>query len=81
MTPTRDNIIIEKIPNEKVSPGGIILPDTRKTPLAKGRVIATGNKVTVVKQGDEIFYPEQNGVEFEKNKFFIKQSDVRSVFD
>lgn len=45
--PLQDRIIMKRIPEEKKSRGGIIIPDTAKEKPLEGLVVAVGNgKVT-----------------------------------
>ena len=55
ITPTGDNVLIERDREDEVTKGGIVLPESsRKTDMPTAKVVAVGPKVTLVKAGDKI---------------------------
>ena len=66
MKPLRDNIIVERLAAEKLSPGGLILKSTDGPD--KARIVAIGPKVDEVQIGDEVLL---NWVKAVKAKSFV----------
>ncbi len=93
LKPLADRIVVEPIPSEEKSAGGVILPDTaqEKPMTAKviavgpGRVLDNGKKVPMeVEVGETVLYGKYSGTEvkIEGEKLVIlKQTDVLGVFD
>lgn len=84
--PLSDRVLIEPIPAEEVTVGGIIIPDSAKEKPLKGTVVATGNgtkdEEMVLKAGDTVLYGKYSGteIEFEGTKYLMmRQSDVLAV--
>ena len=70
--PLHDRILVERLEEQEVKRGGIIIPDTAKEKPQEGKVIAAGNgKVTEegkkipldVKAGDRILFGKYSGSE------------------
>ena len=68
--PLNDRIIVQRLEEEEVRKGGIIVPDTAKEKPQEGKVIAVGNgKLTDdgtrlpldVKAGDRILFGKYSG--------------------
>jgi chaperonin GroES len=71
--PLGDRVVIKPAPNEEVSKGGIILPDTAKEKPQEGKIIAVGpgrltedgKRIAMeVKKGDKVIYSKYAGTEF-----------------
>lgn len=56
MKATEYNVIIEEIIETKTSEGGIILGDTKDVKFKRGKVLAVGDKVKNVVDGDIVHY-------------------------
>jgi chaperonin GroES len=86
--PLDDRIVVEPIEADKVTKGGIVLPDSAKEKPVKGKVIATGpgrlldtgKRVEVaVKKGDVVVYARYGGTEVEidgKDYVILRESDL-----
>src|SRR6185295_19912113 len=70
--PLHDRILVERLEEQEVKRGGIIIPDTAKEKPHEGKVIAAGNgKITEdgkkialdVKAGDKILFGKYSGSE------------------
>jgi chaperonin GroES len=62
--------------------GLIAIPDSAKESPPQGVVIAIGNKVEVVKDGDRVLYTKNAGVraEFERTEYLIlRESDIHCI--
>lgn len=72
LKPLGDRIILEPIPQEDQTKGGVFLPDTAKEKPQRGRVVAVGNGKTTddgkkismeVQVGNEVLYGKYSGTE------------------
>jgi co-chaperonin GroES (HSP10) len=78
MQPTRDNIIVERLAAEKVSPGGLILKTTDGPD--KGRVIALGPKVDEVEVGDEVLLNWVKAVKVSDEQYVVPITEVIFIY-
>lgn len=93
ITPLADRLVIRVVETEKVTPGGIIIPDSVSTVAGhlEGEVLAVGHgsknkkgnvKALDVKVGDFVLFSEYSGtkVEFNSEELqIIKESDVMGI--
>lgn len=72
LKPLGDRIILEPIPQEDQTKGGVFLPDTAKEKPQRGKVVAVGNGKTTddgkkismeVQVGNEVLYGKYSGTE------------------
>jgi chaperonin GroES len=70
--PLGDRVVIKPTPQEDVSKGGIVLPDTAKEKPQEGKIIAVGpgrltedgKRIAMdVKKGDKVIYSKYAGTE------------------
>ncbi len=94
LKPLGDRVLVERIDQEeKVSPGGIIIPDTAKEKPTKGRVVAVGpgkrdkdgNRIPMeIKVGDEIVFGKWGGNEIKmdgKEYLLLKEDDIYGIIE
>ena len=71
--PLGDRVVIKPTPQEEVSKGGIVLPDTAKEKPQEGKIIAVGpgrltedgKRIAMeVNKGDKVIYSKYAGTEF-----------------
>jgi chaperonin GroES len=85
-TPLHDRILVQRVEEEEVTRGGIIIPDTAKEKPQEGKVIAVGKgksndegKVFPldVKAGDKILFGKYSGTEikFDGEEFLIMREE------
>jgi chaperonin GroES len=91
--PLHDRIMVERIEEQEVRKGGIIIPDTAKEKPQEGKVIAAGaGKVTDdgkrlpldVKVGDRILFGKYSGSEVkldDKEYLIMREEDVLAILD
>jgi chaperonin GroES len=91
--PLHDRILVERVEEQEVKKGGIIIPDTAKEKPQEGKVIAAGNgkvgkdgKKTPldVKAGDRILFGKYSGSEVkldDKEYLILREEDVLAVLD
>jgi len=89
--PLHDRILVERLEEQEVKKGGIIIPDTAKEKPQEGKVIAAGNgKVTEdgkkipldVKAGDRILFGKYSGSEVkieDKEYLILREEDVLAI--
>ena len=89
--PLSDRVVVEAVPAEDVSSGGIILPDTAQEKPQQGTIVAAGpGKVSdsgktvamEVKKGDRVLYGKYSGTEFSfegTDYLIMRESDILAV--
>jgi chaperonin GroES len=84
--PLNDRVIVQRIAEEEVTKGGIIIPDTAKEKPQEGKVVAVGNGKVLengtklpmdVKVGDKILFGKYAGTEIkiEGEEFLMMRED------
>jgi len=88
MKPLADRVVVKPIEREKVSKGGIVLPDTAKEKPQEGEVVAVGDgrmsddgkRLPMdVKVGDIVIYAKYGGTEIkidEEEYMILRESDI-----
>ena len=91
--PLHDRILVERLEEQEVRRGGIIIPDTAKEKPQEAKVIAVGNgkvsedgkKIPLdVKSGDRILFGKYSGseVKIEDDEYLIlREEDVLAILD
>ena len=91
--PLHDRILVERLEEQEVKRGGIIIPDTAKEKPQEGKVIAAGNgkvgddgkKIPLdVKAGDRILFGKYSGSEVqieEKEDLIMREEDVLAILE
>ena len=89
--PLHDRILVERLEEQEVRKGGIIIPDTAKEKPQEGKVIAVGRgKVTDdgtlqpldVKKGDRVLFNKYSGNEVivdGEEHLIIREEDVLAI--
>lgn len=89
--PLGDRVIIAALPQEEMTKGGIILPDTAKEKPQQGEVVAVGNgKISdagetiamTVKSGDKVLYGKYSGTEVKidgTEYLIVKESEILAI--
>lgn len=86
--PLADRLLVRPIPLESVTKSGIIIPETVKEKPQKGTVIAVGDgkkdEPMVIKNGDEVLYYKNAGIEIEIDKeklLILRELEVLAIID
>ena len=91
--PLHDRILVERLEEQEVMKGSIIIPDTAKEKPQEAKVIAVGNgKVTDdgkklpldVKVGDRILFGKYSGSDVkidDKEYLILREEDVLAILD
>ncbi len=89
--PLGDRVVIERLEEETITRGGIVLPDSAKENPQKGKVIAVGTgklldngtKVALeVKEGDIVIFAKYGGTEIEiegKEYIILSERDLLAI--
>jgi len=88
LEPLGDRVVIKPTPQEDVSKGGIVLPDTAKEKPQEGKIIAVGpgrltedgKRIAMeVKKGDKVIYSKYAGTEFkldDEELVIMREGDI-----
>src|SRR6185436_8816485 len=91
--PLHDRILVERLEEQEVRRGGIIIPDTAKEKPQEGKVIAAGTgkvgddgkKIPLdVKAGDKILFGKYSGSEVkidDKEYLILREEDVLAILE
>ena len=91
--PLHDRIMVERLEEQEVKRGGIILPDTAKEKPQEGKVIAVGTgkvgddgkKIPLdVKTGNKILFGKYSGSEVkidDKEYLIMREEDVLAILE
>ena len=89
--PMGDRVILEAIPQEEMTKGGVILPDTAKekpqqakvVAVGKGRIADSGETIKMtVKVGDKVLYGKYSGTEVKidgHEYLIVKETEILAV--
>lgn len=82
--PLMDRVLAELVEDEKKTESGIIIPDTAKEKPQKGKVVAVGEDVELVQEGDEILFAKYSGNELKfdnKDYIILKEDEILGKFE
>ena len=92
--PLHNYVLLERIEEENITAGGIIIPDNAKEKPSRGRVIATGNGAysgddlipMSVKAGDVVLFAKwassANEVKIDGHDYIlIKETDILGILE
>ena len=91
--PLHDRIIVKRMEEERMSAGGIVIPDSATEKPIKGEVIAVGNgkhlekgdiRALDVKKGDKVLFGKYSGTEVKvegEDLLVMKEDDVMAVIE
>ncbi|HEV2613097.1 MAG TPA: co-chaperone GroES [Gammaproteobacteria bacterium] len=93
LRPLHDRVIVKRLEEERVSQGGIIIPDTAAEKPMKGEIVAIGTGKLLengdirkldVKKGDKILFGKYSGTEVKVNGqdvLVMREDDIMAVFE
>lgn len=93
MRPLHDRVIVKREPEERKSPGGIVIPDTAAEKPIYGKILAVGKGKILengtvrpldVKVGDKILFGKYSGTEVKmdgEELVVMREEDVMAVID
>lgn len=86
--PLYDKILVKRIEENEITPGGLIIPDTSKEKAQVAEVIEVGDGRRLndgslsplqVKKGDKIFFGKYSGTEAGKDYLILKEDEVLGI--
>jgi chaperonin GroES len=89
--PLYDRVVIKRMEEEKVSAGGIVIPDSATEKPLKGEVVAVGEgkaldngtlRAPKVKAGDKVLFGKYAGTEVKLNGvdlLVVKEDDIFAI--
>lgn len=93
LRPLHDRVIVKRLEEERVSAGGIVIPDSATEKPTRGKVIAAGNgrilengsvRPMSVKEGDQVLFGKYAGQEIKidgEELVFLKEDDIVAVIE
>jgi chaperonin GroES len=89
--PLNDRVLVQRIKEEEVTKGGIVIPDTAKEKPAEGKIIAVGpgkmseqgQRMTLqVKEGDRVLFGRYAGTEIKvegQEYLMMREEDILAI--
>lgn len=93
LRPLHDRVIIKRLEEEKVSAGGIVIPDSAAEKPMRGQVVAAGNgkiledgkvRPIAVKAGDKVLFGKYSGTEVKvdgEDLLVMREEDILAVIE
>ena len=91
--PLHDRVIVKRLEEERVSAGGIVIPDSAAEKPVQGKIVAVGKgkiledgsvRALDVKVGDKILFGKYSGTEVKvegEELLVIREEDVMAVVE
>jgi chaperonin GroES len=91
VVPLGENVMVKRLEADRVTPGGIVLPDSAKERPQQGRVLSVGDGRMLpcgtrvrhqVREGDRVLFGRYGGTEMKINgeeMLIIGESDILAV--
>ena len=91
LRPLHDRVIVRRTEEERLSPGGIVIPDTAKEKPIRGEVLAVGNGKLLddgkvrpldVQVGDQVLFGKYSGTEVKvdgEELVVMREDDIMAI--
>ena len=91
--PLHDRVVVRRLEEEKVSAGGIVIPDSATEKPSQGEVLSVGNgkildngdvKALDVKVGDKVLFGKYSGTEVKidgEELLVMREDDIMGVVE
>lgn len=91
--PLHDRVIIKRQEEERLTPGGIVIPDSAAEKPIRGKVIAVGNGKILedgsvrkldLKKGDNVLFGKYSGTEVKmdgEDLLVMREEDIMAVIE
>jgi len=91
--PLHDRVLVNRLEEEKTSPGGIVIPDSATEKPIQGEIIAVGNgkildngevRALDLKKGDRVLFGKYSGTEVkvDGNEYLVlREDDIMGVIE
>ena len=80
--PLGDRVLVERVEETNTTASGIIIPDNAKEKPSEGKVLAIGNDVEDVKEGDIVVFGKYSGTDLvlDGNEYLVLDvSDILGI--
>jgi chaperonin GroES len=93
LRPLHDRVIVKRMEEERVSAGGIVIPDSATEKPVRGEVLAVGNgkilengekRALDVKAGDKVLFGKYSGTEVKvdgEELLVMREEDIMAVIE
>ena len=93
LRPLHDRVIVKRMEEERVSAGGIVIPDSATEKPVRGKVLAVGNgkildngekRALDIKVGDNILFGKYSGTEVKVDGdelLVMREEDIMAVIE
>ncbi len=93
LRPLHDRVIVRRVEEEKMSSGGIVIPDNAAEKPIRGEVIAVGNgkildngeqRALDVKSGDKVLFGKYSGTEVkvdDEELLVMREDDIMAIIE
>jgi len=91
--PLHDRVIVKRVEEDTMSPGGIVIPDSATEKPIEGEVIAVGNGKLLdngelrpldLKKGDKVLFGKYSGTEVKvggEDLLVLREDDIMGVIE
>ena len=91
--PLHDRVIVKRVEEDKMSPGGIVIPDSATEKPVEGEIIAVGNgklldngelRALDLKKGDKVLFGKYSGTEVKvggEDLLVLREDDIMGVIE
>lgn len=91
--PLQDRVLVKRLPEERTTAGGIVIPDSAAEKPSKGEVVAVGGGKTLndgrtraldVKTGDKVLFGKYAGTEIKVDGaeyLVMREDDIMAVLN
>ena len=92
LQPLHDRVVIKRMEEERMSAGGIVIPDTATEKPIRGEVVAVGEgkpldngqtRAPKVKAGDKVLFGKYSGTEVKLSGteyLVVREDDILAIF-
>ena len=93
LRPLHDRVIVKRVEEEKLSAGGIVIPDSATEKPIRGKVVSAGNGKVLengevckldVKAGDTVLFGKYSGTEVKvdgEELLVMREDDIMAVIE
>ena len=91
--PLHDRVIVKRVEEDKMSPGGIVIPDSATEKPIEGEIIAVGDgklldngelRALDLKKGDKVLFGKYSGTEVKvggEDLLVLREDDIMGVIE
>jgi chaperonin GroES len=91
--PLHDRVIVKRVEEDKLSPGGIVIPDSATEKPIEGEIVAVGNgklldngelRALDLKKGDKVLFGKYSGTEVKvggEDLLVLREDDIMGVIE